>query len=216
MPASETASPGPVASSFDRYGRWQFGFSGGKSTGGGLALRRWFDAKNGVELHGYVFLSKQQYPNDGSSWGRIEGRDGHPSDNDTGTAESAEIQLGVQYLHEVLDVNLSQGGGFLIFPTGLRCLGFVGVGGYADRLKRNLHSSRYEYSYSTYSGKHVPYEIVDSRSTQKLQGGAGGGAELEFGRLSIHLLVGIGGYYQLDPAEYAVGPTADGGIFLRF
>ncbi|MBK9579708.1 MAG: hypothetical protein IPO40_21775 [Fibrobacteres bacterium] len=210
----------PTKSSFENYGRWQFGFSGGRSTGGGLAVRHWLDEKNGFELHGYAYLSKKNYPDDGDSWGSHRSEDGYYYGGDTGDVAQGEIQLGVQYLHEVVRIHLFTANGAIKGPSHLRGLTFVGVGGYADFEDRSLRSSRSEYKRdpSTLYGyyQQVPYRIESHTSTQQVLGGGGGGLEFELSRFSVHLLVGMGGFYQLDPSEYEVGPTVDGGIFLRF
>lgn len=223
IPAAKLASVAPASvssdlvSSYDRFGKWQFGFAGGSSTGGGLAVRRWFDERNGLELHGYAYLSKKHYPEDGDSWGGNTSKDGHYYGRDTGTVASGELLLGVQYLHEVVRVHLFTANGAIKGPSHLRGLTFVGIGGYASYEDQSLRSSRTETTgYYPYSYTQVPYQIESHSSTQELLGGAGGGAELELSRFSVHLLVGMGGYYRFDPSEYKLGPTVDGGIFIRF
>lgn len=216
-PASASAD---LVSSYDRFGKWQFGFAGGSSTGGGLAVRRWFDEKNGLELHGYAFLSKKHYPEDGDSWGSNSSSDGHYYGSDTGSVATGEALLGVQYLHEVVRVHLFTANGAIKGASHLRGLTFAGIGGYASYEDRSLNSSRVESKRDSgsyyYSYKQVPYRIESHKSSQEFLGGAGGGVEFELSRLSIHLLVGMGGAYRFDPSEYHLGPTVDGGIFLRF
>lgn len=203
-----------MVSSFDRYGRWQFGVSGGTSSGGGLAVRRWFDEKNGIELHGYAYLSKKKYPEDGNSWGDNTSSDGHYYGGDTGTVASGELLLGIVYLREVLRVHLFNSDGFFKGPNHMRGLGFVGVGGYGSYEDRDLMSPTYSYAYpsSTKSTSH----IEEHTSSSQMLGGAGGGVEFELSRLSVHLMVGMGGFYRFHSHEYRVGPTVDGGFFVRF
>jgi|GEM_PF-2509125 len=213
--------PADTSSTFDRYGAWQFGVAGGNSTGGGLAVRRWFDAKNGVELHGYVYLSKRTLPADqGSGFGGDYAADGYYYGDDTGTVAEGEINLGVQYLHEVLRAHLFDGSGIFKGGNHLRGLTFVGAGVYAEFMDREvrLGHSVYNYDYSTGRSTETYVTGINEKHTdiQQLLGGAGIGLELELSRFSFHALVGYGGYYGLSSDDYQLGATFDGGLFVRF
>jgi hypothetical protein len=220
----ETPQPAPVAkavgpvggrrapksidtsTTFDRYGSWQFGFAGGSSSGGGLAVRKWFDDKNGIELHGYIYLNKKTLPEDrNSGFGSMEGSDGYYYGDDSGTVAQGEISLGVQYLHEVLRVHLFDGTGLFKGGNHLRGLTFVGIGGYSEFEDRELRS---RFSNPNAGEKHF--------ETQKVLGGGGAGLELELNRFSLHALIGYGGFYGLSSDTYELGSTFDGGLFVRF
>ncbi|MBK8802522.1 MAG: hypothetical protein IPN71_10815 [Fibrobacteres bacterium] len=205
-----------MVSSYERFGKWQFGVSGGTSSGGGLAVRRWFDAKNGIEMHGYAYLSKKKYPEDGDSWGSNESSDGHYYGSDTGTVASGEVLVGIVYLREVMRVHLFNAEGLFKGPNHLRGLTFVGIGGYTSYEDRDLKSPTYNYDYTYNTSTKTTNHIDVHTSSSQVLGGAGGGVEFEFGRLSVHLMVGMGGFYRFDPSEYQLGPTVDGGLFLRF
>jgi len=233
-PAVVAQAPAPVttprflrkapdtSTTYDRYGSWQFGLSGGSSTGGGMAVRHWFDDKNGLEIHGYVYLSKRQYPQDQNSFGSSDyGSDGAYFGDDTGTVAQGEISLGVQYLHEVLRIHLFDGAGLFKGGNHLRGLTFVGVGGYADFEDRDLHRGHTEYTYSGYPNYTTTSSWslgIDQKhtSTQNVLGGAGAGVELELNRFSIHCLIGYGGFYGINSDDYELSPTVDGGLFVRF
>lgn len=206
-----------VKSSYDRYGKWQVGFSGGVSTGGGLAVRYWWNERNGVEVHGFASLTRENYPedDDGSHGGHYYGS------SDTGTVRQGELSLGVHYLHQVFRSNLLEGKGTVRSTLQLRGLTFVGAGVYSYYEDRKIRTERYQNEYDPATGyykggSYAPYLDESHEEQRELLGGAGGGLELEVSRLSVHLMFGYGGGYSLSSSSYGLGPTVDGGIFVRF
>ncbi len=204
-------------SSYDRYGKWQVGFSGGVSTGGGLAVRYWWDERNGVEVHGFASLSKDNYPED------EEGSHGgyYYSSSDTGTVRQGELSLGVHYLHQVFRSNLLEGKGTVRSTLQLRGLAFVGAGVYSYYEDREIRTQRYQNEYDPVTGyykggTYAPYLDESHDEKRELLGAGGGGLELEVSRLSVHLMFGYGGVYSTSSSSYRFAPTVDGGIFVRF
>lgn len=215
-PAKESASQASK-SSYDRYGKWQVGFSGGVSTGGGLAARYWWNERNGVEVHGFASLSKDNYPEDEE--GTHSGY--YYSSSDTGTVRQGELSLGVHYLHQVFRSNLLEGKGTVRSTLQLRGLTFVGAGVYSFYEDREIRTQRYENEYDPVTGyykggTYAPYLDESHDEKRELLGAGGGGLELEVSRLSVHLMFGYGGAYSLSSSSYKFAPTVDGGIFVRF
>jgi len=206
-------------SAFDRFGRWQFGVSGGKSTGGGLAVRYWMDEANGFEIHGYAYLSKRSMPDNGNSLFSTTGDDGYDYSSDTGTVAAGKLNLGVHYLHQVLRVHLFDANGLIKGPCHLRGLTFVGLGGYMSYEDRSLRNSTSKWNYTGGTSNYAvtPDAKLNYHSTVKeVLGGAGAGLEVELGRFSAHLMAGLGGYTKIPTTSYEFGPTVDGGVFVRF
>lgn len=220
-PVGASPAVADTRSSFERFGRWQFGLSGGNSTGGGLAVRYWLDEWNGFEVHGYAYLSKRTMPDNGGSFVGTTGDDGYDFSGDTGTVAAGELSLGVQYLRQVLKVHMFDANGLFKGPCYLRGLTFVGVGTLASYEDRDLKNSREKYfyepgSYTTSLSVTPQSKLQYHSSKQELMGGAGAGLEMEIGRFSVHVLGGFGGYTMLPADTYEFGPTVDGGIFVRF
>jgi hypothetical protein len=224
VPSKTAFAATPVAtqapSSFERFGRWQFGVAGGQSTGGGLALRYWFDERNGIEVHGYAYLSKRSMPDNGSSFFSTYGDDGYDYSGDTGTVATGELNLGAQYLREVLKIHLFNANGLIKGPCHLRGLTFVGLGGFVSYEDRDLQNSTPKWRYSM-NGQSEYAVTPESKlkyhsTTKKVLGGTGVGLEVELSRFSAHLMVGLGGYSQVPADSYEFGPTVDGGVFVRF
>ena len=219
VPLNKSVVAAPIAtaptSTFDRYGRWQFGISGGESSGGGLAVRYWFNEKNALEVHGFGYLYKREMPGDNSTFINNYGYDDYYYGNDTGTVSAGKLSLGIQYLHEVLRLHLFDANGLIKGPSHLRGLTFVGIGGSAKYEDRDLRNG----SYGTYSGWDQSYytnKLKHHSDVRHMFGGTGGGIEFEISRFSAHLLLGLGGEYALTSESYGFGPTVDGGIFVRF
>ena len=199
------------ASSYQRFGAWQFGVSGGSSTGGGLAVRYWWNERNGIEVHGYASFSKDEYPTKDNQGGNYT-----YSSVDTGFVSKGTVLLGFQYLHEALRLHLFDANGLVKGPSFLRGLLFAGAGGYLDFEDRNLRGTQVQYDPYSSPSKTVPYRQSAYTETKELLGGTGAGLEWELSRFSLHLLLGYGGYYGISSASYEFGPTVDGGIFVRF
>lgn len=203
VPAAAEPSPVQEAPSKaqveEDYGRWQLGFGAGMASGSGISLRRWFGDLDAVQLNVAPYVSRTNYPEDGTTV-----PEGYPQDE--GFVLEANVSVGLTWLHEIYGYRIDR-------TRELKLLSYVAGSAYLSIEQQQMDR------WKTAPGETKPtirYYDDYRREEREFSLGSGVATEFSIWRFSAMLGFGLGGWYETVDENFGLTGDVQIGTHFRF
>lgn len=190
-------------------GTWQVGFGAGMASGYGLSVRKWFGAKDGLQLNIAPYVSRTNHPEE-----EVTAPEGYPLDS--GFVLEASVSVGLTWFHELDHYRFDD-------DRDMRLLSYVAGSAFLSIEQqqmnrwRPLEPGKSARSEIVYMGQDYGLSYDDYRHDERsFRLGAGAAAEMSFWKISATLGLGLGAWYESVSEDFGVAGDIQVGAHYRF